>query len=105
VNVNAFLMKDAFIRGILFVMELNGVVAALLTGVAIELWGVFLQDLLADDSPKDGLPYVPRVIAFLFHILSCVTVLLQLLNCFLWVGSFLSVSPTFQSISTKCTGP
>jgi hypothetical protein len=99
-------MKDAFMRGILHAksgddlkahtlcsMELFVVVAALLTGAAVELWGLFPQDLVADDSPKDGLPDVPRAIAFLFHILSCVMVLLQLLSSFLWVGSLFVLAP------------
>jgi hypothetical protein len=108
-TANAFVTKDAFMRGILhaksgddlkahtmFVMQLDVVVAALLTGAAVELWDVFPQDLVTDDSPEDGSPYVPRVIAFLFHIFSCVTVILQLFNCFSCVGSLFvaaAVSP------------
>jgi hypothetical protein len=77
--VNAFVMKDAFMHGILQAksgddlkahtlcsMELFVVVAALLTGAAVELWGLFPQDLVADDSPKDGLPDVPRPLPFCF---------------------------------------
>jgi hypothetical protein len=108
-TASAFVMEDTFMRGILhaksgddvkahtlFFMELDVVVSALLTGAAVELWGIFPQDFVADDSPEDGSPYVPRAIAFLFHILSCVTVLLQLLNCFSWVASLFvsaAVSP------------
>jgi hypothetical protein len=66
----------------LFVMELNVVVSALLCGAAVEMWGVFPQDT----------EEVPMIMTMLFHSLSCVTVLLQLLSTFSWVGCLFVVA-------------
>jgi hypothetical protein len=77
----------------LFVLELNVVVSALLCGAAVEMWGVFPQD--TED--------VPREMTLSFHLLSFVTVLMQLLSTFSWVGCLFvagAVSP--DKFATYC---
>jgi hypothetical protein len=82
-----------------FMMELCVVVFALLTGAAVEMWGAFPQDYVSPvnrESPGEELSSVPRWLAFLFHTLSCITLLFQIVMTLAWVISLLvasSVSP------------
>ncbi|CAJ1936309.1 unnamed protein product [Cylindrotheca closterium] len=71
-----------------FKMEISVVVAALLLGAAIELWGIFPQDAVAQkhEIPDGGEPYVPYIMALIFHTLSGLTILTQLMTVFLNVG-------------------
>ena len=67
-----------------FVMELSVLASALLLGAAVELWGVFPMDAVAD-HPTDGEPYVPRTLALVFHFMSCLSLILQLLCTSGWI--------------------
>ena len=99
-----FLFSETFQRALLhskspeelkahtiFVMELMVVVGALLTGAAIELWGVFPIDYVNDivhwtrsdevaSANYSGLPIIPGSFATFFHCMNCLSVVLQLFN-------------------------
>jgi hypothetical protein len=65
----------------MFIIELFVVISALLSGAAVEMWGAFPQDYVADG----GESYVPRELAFIFHCLSYICLLVQVLGTFMWV--------------------
>jgi hypothetical protein len=80
-----------------FMMELFVFVSALLTGAAVEMWGAFPQDYVlsfdkAASSPTGDEPFVPLEMAFVFHCLSCITLLVQIVMTMAWVFSLLVAS-------------
>jgi hypothetical protein len=65
----------------MFTIELFVVISALLAGAAVEMWGAFPQDYVADGGDY----YVPRELAFLFHCLSFICLLVQVVGTFMWI--------------------
>ncbi|KAL3944976.1 MAG: hypothetical protein SGBAC_000952 [Bacillariaceae sp.] len=98
-----FPMSDTFNRALLhsksgedlkahtvFSMEISVVVAALLLGAAIEMWGVFPESSWDKTGFADGgEPFVPWAMAVVFHVLSFLTIAIQLMNVFMDVGQLL----------------
>lgn len=68
-----------------FCLELFVVVSALLTGAAVEMWGAFPQDNVLPDGTQTDEPYIPQSMAFIFHALSCITLLIQIIMTMCWV--------------------
>mmetsp|Transcript_29851 Transcript_29851/g.71744 ORF Transcript_29851/g.71744 Transcript_29851/m.71744 type:complete len:468 (-) Transcript_29851:3955-5358(-) len=95
-----FPMSDTFNRALLhsksgddlkahtvFSMEISVVVAVLLLGAAIDMWGGFPETSWDKTGITDGgEPYVPYTLAIVFHVLSFVTIVIQLMGVFLNVG-------------------
>lgn len=76
----------------IFVIELMVVIGALLTGAAIELWGVFPQDYVddlkhwtrCDVDDNNGQPFIPNAYATFFTCMNCLSLVLQLFNTVTW---------------------
>jgi hypothetical protein len=69
----------------MFLMELFVVISALLSGAVLEMWGSFPQDYVADGVADGSESYVPRDMAFTFHSLSYICLLVQVLGTFMWI--------------------
>ena len=62
-------------------------VAALLLGAGVELWGLFPMEHVKDFPRDPYTPFVPRNLALVYHFLNCAEILLQLTCLAAWVWS------------------
>jgi hypothetical protein len=75
-----------------FKMEIGVVISALLVGASIEMWGIFPTDHVTWDKfklPDGGEPYIPYPMALAFHTLSGLSILIQLLQAFTYIGNLI----------------
>ena len=95
----------------IFTMEMNILSCALILGAAVELWGIFPFDVVASDGMDvdDDVPYVPKMWALLYHLFSCISILIQVLSASGWIWTLYAagaVSPAkFKSFMIQIETP